>query len=96
MVTLIFKGPSAAVNSCHAVLRQVLSDANYETANLKARPGSDNGHAQILIRRIKAGTMAPDQYPLSQNSQNRSLNSGIDVWENEGGSIKGVARCRPV
>ena len=86
MVILIFKGALTDANRQQTVLRQILKDADYETQNLFAKSGAENGNARHLVRLIKGVMIGTDEYPLSQTSRHKNRNIGLDVWENEGGS----------
>jgi hypothetical protein len=87
VVILVFKGAATAAKHRQTVLRQVLKDANYESENLSAGVGAENADARSLVRRIKRAMIGADYYPLSPNSLNQNRHSGLDAWENEGGSV---------
>lgn len=92
MVILTFRAPRTAAKLKKTVLRQVLSDANYETENLIGGVGPDNEEARKIIRLIKGATIGAENYPLSKSSLHRDRNAGIDTWDDEGGAPKGPNR----
>lgn len=92
MVILTFRAPRTAAKLKKTVLRQVLSDANYETENLVGGVGSENEEARRIIRLIKGATIGAENYPLSKSSLHRDRNAGIDTWDDEGGAPKGPNR----
>lgn len=87
MAILRFVAQDAVGRLQRMVLRQVLSDANYETEKLAGGFGPENEEARKIVRLIKAATIGADQYPLSMFSLYLDRHAGIDVWENEGGSV---------
>lgn len=92
MVILTFRAPRTAAKLKKTVLRQVLSEANYETENLIGGVGTENEEARKIIRLIKGATIGAENYPLSKSSLHRDRNAGIDTWDDEGGAPKGPKR----
>jgi hypothetical protein len=87
VVIQVFKGALTDRNRQQTALQQILKDAGYETRNLLAKSGVENGEVRHLVRLIKAAMISTDKYPLSLASRHKNRNIGLDVWENEGGSV---------
>lgn len=92
MVILTFRAPRTKAKVTKTVIRQVLSDANYETEKLMGGVGPENEEARKIIRLIKSATIGAEDYPLSKAASHRDRNAGIDVWDDEGGAPKGPTR----
>nr|WP_314092119.1 hypothetical protein [uncultured Shinella sp.] len=72
MVILVFKGALPNKNRQQTALRQILKDADYETENLLAKSGVENGEFRHLVSLIKAAMVGTDKCPLSQTSDART------------------------
>jgi len=92
MVILTFRAPRPKAKAKRSVLRQVLSDANYETEKLIGGNGPENEEARKIVRLIKGATIGAEKYPLSKTSLHRDRDAGIDRWDDEGGAPKGPIR----
>jgi len=92
MVILTFRAPRTKANVTRTVLRQVLSDANYETEKLVGGVGPENEEARKIVRLIKGATIGAEDYPLSKAALHKDRNAGIDIWDDEGGAPKGPNR----
>lgn len=93
MVILTFRAPRTAASLKKTVLREVLSDANYETEKLVGGAGPENEEAREVGRLIKAATIGAENYPLSKAALHRDRHAGIDVWDDEGGAAEEEPRC---
>lgn len=96
MVILTFRAPRTAAKLKQTILRQLLSDANYETEKLAGGFGSGNEEARNIIRLIKGATIGAENYPLSKTSLHRDRNAGLDTWDDEGGAPAGPTRANVV
>lgn len=92
MVILTFRAPRTKAKATRTVLRQVLSDASYETEKLVGGIGPENEEARKIVRLIKGATIGAEDYPLSKATLHKDRNAGIDIWDDEGGAPKGPNR----
>jgi hypothetical protein len=76
-------------------LQRVLKRASYATSDMLAEGGDAHQAEIVIIRRIEAGTIPTENYPLSRRRRHNADPASLAVWENEGGAMR-QSKGKPV
>ncbi|MCF3638549.1 hypothetical protein LXM94_01020 [Rhizobium sp. TRM95111] len=68
------------------MLQKLLRRGDYATSDLQAAFGRDHCSERIIIDRIHAGMILPQDYPASPRQNGEFDRTALANWENEGGS----------
>ncbi|KAA0700809.1 hypothetical protein DTW90_04040 [Neorhizobium sp. P12A] len=69
-------------------LRRVLQHADYATSDMEPSHGNEHHEDMMIIRRIRAATISPADYPRTRRQKRNADPGALAAWENEGGALR--------